>query len=267
MKVAFWGFLLLGIGIFWLWLDTQKENLSRLKQTHALEWKAEEQKKYPKEYAARREQDLPTIPLIQWSSDETHTHPVVFLNLLLKDLEKSIGSLEEDLKHWEEEVVRNRTRQIRLEAQWRKIMENLRAGVKIRKAGKYPAQFQGTSLSKEELEELLLSLSELKKRKEDEETACSRAVSAAEEQITQKRRLLAEQRRRIDFCRASLQRARNGARIENMKQLLVQLDKGNSAAEQLDKETTEIFVKESVKAHGQDVSNQETLLSLEKEFQ
>ncbi len=52
MKVAFWGFLLLGIGIFWLWLDTQEENLSRLKQTHALEWKAEEQKKYPKEYAA-----------------------------------------------------------------------------------------------------------------------------------------------------------------------------------------------------------------------
>lgn len=117
------------------------------------------------------------------------------------------------------------------------------------------------------MEELLLSLNELKKRKEDEETACFRAVSAAEEQITQKRRLLAEQRRRIDFCRASLQRARNGARIENMKQLLVQLDKGNSAAEQLDKETTEIFVKESVKAHGQDVSNQETLLSLDKEFQ
>ena len=52
-----------------------------------------------------------------------------------------------------------------------------------------------------------------------------------------------------------------------MNQLLEQIKKGNSAAEQLDKETTEIFVRESVKALGQDVSNQETLLSLEKEFQ
>lgn len=267
MKVAFWGFLLLGIGIFWLWRDTQKENLSRLKQTHALEWKAEEQKKYPKEYAARREQDLPTIPLIQWSSHEKHTHPVVFLTLLLKDLEKSIGSLEEDLSYWEKDLAKFQIRKARAEAQLEKIVENLRAGIKIRKAGKYPAQFQGTSLSKEELEELLLSLNELKKRKEDEETACSRAGAVAEKQITQKRRLLAEQRRRIDFCRASLQRAGNGERIENMNQLLKQLNKGNSAALQLDEETTEIFVKESVKALGQKVLNQETLLSLEKEFQ
>ena len=267
MKVAFWGFLLLGIGIFWLWLDTQKENLSRLKQTHALEWKAEEQKKYPKEYAARREQDLPTIPLKLWTSNEKNTHPIVFLTVFLKDLEKSVESLEADLRHWEKELSQNQTRQIRLEAQRRKIRENLRAGIKIRKAGKYPAQLQDDSLSKEELEELLLSLHELDTREKEEEKACSRAVSVAKEQITQKRRLLAEQRRRINFCQASLLRARNGERIENMNQLLEQIRKENSAAEQLDKETTEIFVKESVKAQGQDVSNQETLLTLEKEFQ
>ncbi len=267
MKVAFWGFLLLGIGIFWLWLDAQKENLDRLKQTHALQWSAEEQKKYPEEYAVRREQDLPTIPLIQWSSNEKHTHPVVFLTILLKDLEKSIGSLEEDLSYWEKELAKSQIRKARAEVQREKIMENLGAGIKIRKAGKYPAQFQDASLSKKELEELLLSLNELNTRKKEEVKACSRAVSVAKEQITQKRRLLAEQRRRINFCQASLQRAGNGERIENMNQLLEQIRKENSAAEQLDKETTEIFVKESVKAQGQDVSNQETLLTLEKEFQ
>ena len=267
MKWACVGVILLGAAIFWLRLDAQKENLDRLKQTHALQWSAEEQKEYPEEYAARREQDLPTIPLIQWSSDEKNTHPIVFLTVFQKDLEKSVESLEADLRHWEKELSQNQTCQIRLEAQRRKIRENLRAGIKIRKAGKYPAQFQGISLSKEELEELLLSLNELNTRKEEEVKACSRAVSAAEEQITQKRRLLAEQRRRIDFCRAGLQRARNGERIENMNQVLAQIDKGNSAAEQLDKEMTEMFVKESVKARGQEVSNQETLLSLEKEFQ
>lgn len=267
MKWACVGGILLGIGIFWLRLDAQKENLDRLKQTHALQWSAEEQKKYPEEYAVRREQDLPTIPLIQWSSDEKHTHPVVFLTILLKDLEKSSGSLKEDLNYWEKELAESQIRKARAENQHEKIMENLGAGIKIRKAGKYPAQFQGTPLSKEELEELLLSLNELNTRKKEEVKACSRAVSAAEEQITQKRRLLAEQRRRIDFCRAGLQRARNGERIENMNQVLAQIDKGNSAAEQLDKEMTEIFVKESVKARGQEVSNQETLLSLEKEFQ
>ena len=267
MKVAFWGFLLLCIGIFWLWIDTQKENLNRLKQTHALQWSAEEQKKYPEEYAVRREQDLPTIPLKLWTSNEKNTHPIVFLTVFQKELEKSVESLEADLRHWEKELSQNQTRQIRLDAQRKKIRENLRAGIKIRKAGKYPAQLQDASLSKEELEELLLSLHELDTRKKEEEKACSRAVSVAKEQITLKRRHLAEQHRRISFCQASLQRARNGARIENMKQLLEQLDKGNSAALQLDKETTEIFVKESVKAQGQDVSNQETLLTLEKEFQ
>ena len=267
MKVAFWGFLLLGMGIFWLWHDTQEETLARLKQTHALQWKAKERKKYPKEYATRREQDLPTIPLKFWTSNEKNTHPIVFLKIFQKDLEKSLESLEADLKHWKEEVAKNQARQIRLEAQRRKIRENLRVGVKIRKAGKYPAQFQDASLSQKELEELLLSLHELDTQKKEEEKACSRAVSVAKEQLTLKKHLLAEHRRRISFCQASLQRARNGARIENMNQLLEQIKKGNSAAEQLDKETTEIFVRESVKALGQDVSNQETLLSLEKEFQ
>lgn len=267
MKVAFWGFLLLGIGIFWLWHDTQKETLSRLKQTHALQWKAKERERYPKEYAVRREQDLPTIPLKLWTSNEKNTHPIVFLQIFQKDLEKSLESLDADLKHWEEEVAQNQVRQIRLEAQRRKIRENLRIGVKIRKAGKYPAQFQDASLSKKELEELLLSLHELDTQKKEEVKACFRAISVAKEQLTLKKQYLAEHRRRISFCQASLQRARNGVRIENMNQVLEQINKGNSAAVQLDQETMEIFEKESVNARGQDVLDQETLLSLEKEFQ
>ncbi len=267
MKVAFWILLLLGIGLFLFWRDMQKETLSRLKQTHALQWNAKEQKKYPKEYAVRREQDLPTIPLEHWTSEEKNTHPIVFLKIFQKDLEKSVESLEADLEHWEKEVTKNQTLQNRLEVQCKKITENLRAGVKIRKEGKYPAQFQEAFLSKEELEELLLSLHELRTRKRGEMTACSRAVSAAKEQITLKRRLLAEERRRASNCQAYLQQAENLERIENMEQILVQINKGNAAAEEINRQTTETFEKENVKAKGQKVLNRETLLSLEEEFQ
>ena len=266
MKALFLGLLLIGIGIFLIRSDAQKETLARLKQTHALKWSEEEQKKYPQEYAVRREHDLPTIPLIQWSSDEKHTNPVVFLTILLEDLKKSSESLKEDLDHWDKELADARIREARAKAQLEKIIDNLTAGIKLRKAGKYPAQFQGTSLSQDELAELLISLNELKTRKDEEVKACSMALDSAKKQITLKKRLLEEQRNRISSCQASLQRAKNGERIEDMNQLLAQIDKGISAAEQLDEGTREILEDESINALGQEQSNEETLLSLEEEF-
>ena len=52
-----------------------------------------------------------------------------------------------------------------------------------------------------------------------------------------------------------------------MEQILVQINKGNAAAEEINRQTTETFEKENVKAKGQKVLNRETLLSLEEEFQ
>lgn len=89
---------------------------------------------------------------------------------------------------------------------------------------------------------------------------CGRRTNHAE------KRSLAEQRPSNQRLSGQSSAGKNGERIEDMNQLLAQIDKGISAAEQLDEETREILEDESINALGQEQSNEETLLSLEEEF-